>query len=261
MRLQRNSKLNGFERKIKEIVCFSLKTIEFTVALRLHLYFACAALLAGLGWARAGGRAGLGQDWRPTAGAALGRARAGGRAGLGQDSGGAALAADSELVRAGLVRRLGWSSGWWAGCLGWAGAGGQWAGLACGLRWRLSASWCALGLAGGFWASGWSVAGGPAACHGVALPVGRQQGWAGAGGQWAGLLWASCAHGCWPVQAGLCKLVGQLGWTGGWLVPTGGRRGPALIFGLSHRVEAGVAGWASRPFDAKCLLTNTNKYL
>ena len=49
MRPQRNSKLNGFERKNKENVCFSLKTIEFTVALRPHLYFASAALLAGPG--------------------------------------------------------------------------------------------------------------------------------------------------------------------------------------------------------------------
>ena len=136
MRPQRNSKLNGFERKNKEIVCFSLKTIEFTVALRLHLYFASAALLTGPCWARAGGRAGLGQDWRPT--------------------GGAALAAVSEL---GLF--VGWAGrgagrfgGRWAGCLGWAGAGGQWAGLACRLCWRLSASWWALGLAG--WFVGWA---------------------------------------------------------------------------------------------------------
>ena len=99
------------------------------------------------------------------------------------------------------------------------------------------------------WASGWSVAGGPAACHGAALPVGRQQGWAGAGGQWAGLLWASCAGGCWPVRAGLGKLVGQLGWTGGWLVPNGARFGLALIDGLSYRVEAGVEqpGWGQPP--------------
>ena len=101
------------------------------------------------------------------------------------------------------------------------------------------------------WASGWSVAGGPAACHGAALPVGRQQSWAGAGSQWAGLLWASCAGGCWPVRAGLGKLVGQLGWTSSWLVPTGGRFGLALFYGLSYRVEAGVEqpGWASCPFS------------
>ena len=148
---------------------------------------------AGPGWARAGGRAGLGQGGRPTGGAALaavselglfvgwaGRAAGGPAAWAGRGwrpVGGAgmlaALATVSELVRAGLgrlVRRLGW-------------------------------------------ASGWSVAGGPAACHGAALPVGRQQSWAGAGGQWAGLLWASCAGGCWPVRAGLGKLVGQLSWT------------------------------------------------
>ena len=59
------------KEKIKKLYVFSLKTIEFTVALRPHLYFASAALLAGPGWARAGGRAGLGQDWRPTGGAAL----------------------------------------------------------------------------------------------------------------------------------------------------------------------------------------------
>ena len=67
MRPQRNSKLSGFERKNKEIACFSLKTIEFTVALRPHLYFASAALLAGPGWARAGGRAGLGRGSQPAA--------------------------------------------------------------------------------------------------------------------------------------------------------------------------------------------------
>ena len=185
MRPQRNSKLNGFERKNKEIVCFSLKTIEFTVALRLHLYFASAALLAGPGWARAGGRAGLGQGWRPTGGAALaavselglfvgwagrgaGRWPVGRLPGLGRGwrpVGGvgmqAVLATVSELVGAGLgrlVRRLGW-------------------------------------------ASGWSVAGGPAACHAAVLL------WAGsrAGLALAGLLWASCAGGCWPVQAALCQ--------------------------------------------------------
>ena len=67
MKLQRNSKLNGFERKTKENVCFSLETIEFTVALRLHLYFASAGLLAGPGWARAGGRAVLGRGSPPAA--------------------------------------------------------------------------------------------------------------------------------------------------------------------------------------------------
>ena len=92
---------------------------------------------------------------------------------------------------------------------------------------------------------------GPAPCHAAALPVGRQSGWAGAGGQWAGLDWASCARGCWPVRAGLGKLVGQLGWTSSWLVPTGGRFGLALFYGLSYRVEAGVEqpGWASCPFS------------
>ena len=113
--------------KLKKLYVFSLKTIEFTVALQLHLYFASAALLARPGWARAGGRAGLGQDWWPT--------------------GGAALAAVSEL---GLF--VGWAGR--AGCLGWAGAGSQWAGLACRLCWRLSASWWALGLAG--WFVGWA---------------------------------------------------------------------------------------------------------
>ena len=81
------------------------------------------------------------------------------------------------------------------------------------------------------WASGWSVAGGPAACHGAALPVGRQQSWAGAGGQWAGLLWASCAGGCWPVRAGLGKLVGQLSWT----VPPPHHRGATPSLALTGK--------------------------
>ena len=67
MRLKRNSKLNGFGRKSKENISFSSKTIEFTVAFRLDLYFASAALLAGLGWARAGGRAGVGRGLQPAA--------------------------------------------------------------------------------------------------------------------------------------------------------------------------------------------------
>ena len=124
-------------------------------------------------------------------------------------------------------------------CLcGTAGSGGPQAGLACRLCWQLSVSWAwqVGSLAGlGKW-----LVDGPAPCHAAALPVGRQWGWAGAGGQWAGLLWASCAGGCWPVRAGLGKLVGQLGWTGGWLGPHGGRLSPALFCGLSYWVEAGV---------------------
>ena len=103
----------------------------------------------------------------------------------------AALATVSELVRAGLGRLV-----------------------------------CRLG-----WANGWSVAGGPAACHGAALPVGRQQGWAGAGGQWAGLL---CAGGCWPVRAGLGKLVGQLSWT----VPPPHHRGATPSLALTGQKQA-----------------------
>ena len=179
MRPQRNSKLNGFERKTKENVCFSLETIEFTVALRPHLYFASAGLLAGPGWARAGGRAGLGQGGQPSGGC-----------------------------------RLGWSSGWWAGCLGWAGAGSQWVGLACRLRWRLSASWCALGLAG--WFVGWA---GQTAGR---WPVGRLPAmarhclWAGSR---AGLVLAASGQGCSAlVVAGRC----ELGWAS-WLVSSAGQ--------------------------------------
>ena len=194
MRPQRNSKLNGFERKNKENNCFSLKTIEFTVALRPHLYFASAALL---------GRAGLGQGWRQ------------GRAGPGRAAHGRGCAGGCQ--RAGLVRRLGWSSGWWAGCLGWAGAAGQWAGLACRLRWRLSASWCALGLAGSF--VGWA---GQAAGR---SPVGRLPAmarhclWAGSR---AGLALAASGRGCSGqaalVVAGRC----ELGWAS-WLVSSAGQ--------------------------------------
>ena len=82
---------------------FSFKTIELTVALRP------GPLPPRHCW--------QGRGWRPSGGVGMQ----------------AALAAVSELVRAGLgrlVRRLGW-------------------------------------------ASGWSVAGGPAACHAAALPVGR----------------------------------------------------------------------------------------
>ena len=162
--------------------------------MRPHLYFASAALLAGPGWARAGGRAGLGQDWRPMGGAAwrLSASWACSWAGLGE-----------ELV-----------GGRWAGCLGWAGAGGQRAGLACGLRWRLSASWCALGLAG--WFVGWAgqTAGG--------WPVGRLPAmarhclWAGSR---AGLVLAASGQGCSAlVVAGRC----ELGWAS-WLVSSAGQ--------------------------------------
>ena len=71
----------------------------------------------------------------------------------------------------------------------------------------------------------------------------------GAGGQWAGLVWVSCACGCWPGRAGLGKLVGQLGWTSGWLVPNGGKLSLALFHGLSYRVEGGV----EQPGLASCL--------
>ena len=160
------------------------------------------------------GRAGLGRGWRPSGGVGMQ----------------AALAAVSEL---GLF--VGWAGRAAGGPVGGVGMQAALATVSELVRAGLGRLVRRLG-----WASGWSVAGGPAACHGAALPVGRQQGWAGAGGQWAGLLWASCARGCWPVRAGLGKLVGQLGWTGGWLVPTGGRLGPALFYGLSYRVEAGV---------------------
>ena len=74
----------------------------------------------------------------------------------------AALATVSELVRAGLGRLV-----------------------------------CRLG-----WANGWSVAGGPAACHGAALPVGRQCR--------AGLALAASGRGCSGqaalVVAGRCEL-------------------------------------------------------
>ena len=65
------------------------------------------------------------------------------------------------------------------GIAGRAGAGGPRAGLACRLRWRLSASWAwqVGSLAGlGKW-----LVDGLAACHAAALPMGRHSGWAGAG--------------------------------------------------------------------------------
>ena len=46
--------------------------------------------------------------------------------------------------------------------------------------------------------------------------------------------------------AGQVGWLAGLGWTGGWLVPSGARLGPASFYGLSYRVEAGVEqpGWA-----------------
>ena len=98
------------------------------------------------------------------------------------------------------------------------------------------------------WASGWSMGRLPAMPR-HCLWAGSRAGLAlaASGRGWSGQ--AALAIACWPVRAGLGKLVGQLGWTSGWLVPTGGRLGLALIDGLSYRVEAGVEqpGWASCP--------------
>ena len=119
----RNSKLNGFERKTEENVCFSLETIEFTVALRPHLYFASAALL---------GRAGLGQGWRPLAVSELGLFVGW----AGRAAGGPAAWAGPGLAASG------W--GWHAGCAGdCQRAGGRWAwqvGSSAGLGKRLVSS-------------------------------------------------------------------------------------------------------------------------
>ena len=173
MKPQRNSKFNAFERKTKENVCFSLETIEFTVALRLHLYFASAALLGGPGWARAGGRAGLGQG--------------------GQPSGGAALAAVSEL---GLF--VGWAGRAAGGPAAWAGPG-----LAASGR-----GWHA-GCAGDCQRAGrWPVGRLPA--------MARHCLWAGSR---AGLVLAASGQGCSAlVVAGRC----ELGWAS-WLVSSAGQ--------------------------------------
>ena len=182
MKPQCNSKRNGLSRKTNIFFIFLSEPLSLLLRCGLICTLPPRHCWAGPGWARAGGRAGLGQGGQPTvrwrlsvswacSPAGLVERLVGRLPGLGrgwQPVGGvgmqAALATVSELVRAGLGRLV-----------------------------------CRLG-----WANGWSVAGGPAACHGAALPVANTSGT----GQGCSAL----------VVAGRC----ELGWAS-WLVSSAGQ--------------------------------------
>ena len=172
MKPQRNSKLNGFERKIKKMFVFLQKPLSLLLRCGLICTLPPRHCWAGPGWARAGGRAGLGQGGRPTGGAALAAVS---ELGLfvgwaGRAAGGPAAWAGPGLAASG--------RGWHAGCAGdCQRAGAHWA-------WQVGSS-AGLGkrLVGGRWA-------GCLPCRGTAC------------GQAVGLGWR-----WWPLGgAGLGKL-------------------------------------------------------